>query len=146
MPRIDGHRQTDFLAAFEPAEQPAEPQHGSLDIAAELCATLALAIKDCPLSRAEIAARMSDLTGKTITEDTLNKWTSKAGENWRFPMEFAPAFEVATGSQSLMLLIARKRGVLIMTPKEGIDAEIGRAQREIRSMQRRLRQLIGGAA
>ena len=146
MARTNDHRQTDFLAAFEPAEQPIEPQFGSLDIAAELCAVLALSIKECPLSRAEVAARMSDLTGKTITEDMLNKWTSKSGEAWRFPLEFAPAFEVATGSQNLMLLIARKRGVLIMTPKEGRDAEIGRAQREIRAMQRRLRQLMGGAA
>lgn len=55
------------------------------------------------------------------------------------------AFEVATGSQALQLTLARKRGALIMTPKDGRDAEIGRAQRELKEAQKRLRALLGGA-
>lgn len=135
-------RQGDMLADYEVAQQPAQPGPGSLDMAAELCAALAGAIKAAPYSRAEIAARMSDLTGKTISEDMLNKWTSKAGESWRFPMEFAVAFEFATGSHDLMLLLARKRNVVIMTPKESRDAEIGRAQRELAEKRRYLRALM----
>ncbi|RJF94840.1 hypothetical protein D3874_03225 [Oleomonas cavernae] len=137
-------RQGSLLVEFEAVGQPPGPAEGSLDIAAELCAALARAIKDCPLSRAEIAARMSDLTGKAITEAMLNSWTSKAHDGWRFPFEFAPAFEVATGSQCLQLLLARKRGTLIMTPRDGRDAEIGRLQREIRADKQRLRDLLGG--
>lgn len=139
-------RQGSLLARFEAAEQPAGPVEGSLDVAAELCAALSRAIKDCPLSRAEIAARMADLTGKAITEAMLNSWTSKAHDGWRFPFEFAPAFEVATGSQCLQLLLARHRGTLVMTPRDGRDAEIGRIQRQNRDNARRLRELLGGGA
>ncbi|ODN71211.1 hypothetical protein [Methylobrevis pamukkalensis] len=131
--------------AYEAALQPEEPADGSLDLAAELCATLSQAIKDCPLSRAEIAARMSDLTGKPVSEDMLNQWTAKSATAWRFPFEFAPAFEVATASQVLQLLLARHRGTVVMTKREGRDAEIGRAQRELKEKQAQLRRLMGGA-
>ncbi len=149
MSRASRHRdprQGDLLADYEIAEQPAEPAPGSLDMAAELCAALAAAIKAAPYSRPEIAARMSDLTGKTISEDMLNKWTSKAGEGWRFPMEFAVAFEFATGTHDLMLLLARRRNVVIMTPKDSRDAEIGRMQRELAEKRRHLRALMEGRA
>ncbi|WP_333822818.1 hypothetical protein [Pinisolibacter sp.] len=144
MIRTDDPRQTSLLAAFEAVEQPDHPADGSLAMAPEVCAALARAIKDCPLSRAEIAARMSDLTGEAISEHMLNKWTSRSSDGWRFPFEYAAAFEVATGSQALQLLLARKRGALIMTPKDGRDAEIGRAQRELKEAQRRLHALLGG--
>lgn len=146
MPHPSDPRQTDFLADFELLEEPSTVPPGSLDIAPELCAALALAIKECPFSRAEIAARMSDLLAEPITEHMLNKWTSKASDKWRFPTEFVLAFEEATGSQAVIRLLARKRGLKLATPKEGRDAEIGRTQREIRAMQRRLRDLMGGAA
>lgn len=139
-------RQGDLLAGYEMTAQSEEPAPGSLDMAAELCATLAAAIKAAPYSRAEVAARMSDLTGKPISEDMLNKWTSKAGEGWRFPMEFAAAFEVATGTQDLMLLLARKRGVVVMTRKDSRDLEIGRRKRAIRQLQVDLRKLMDGEA
>ncbi len=138
-------RQTSLLDAFEALEQPDHPVDGSLAMAAEVCAVLAKAMKDCPLSRSEIAARMSDLVGEPISEHMLNKWTSRSAEGWRFPFEYAAAFEVATGSQALQLTLARKRGALIMTPKDGRDAEIGRAQRELKDAQKRLRNLLGGA-
>lgn len=144
MARAPDPRQTSLLDAFEPVEQPVEPTDGSLGMGAEVCAAIAKAIKDAPLSRAEIAARMSDLTGEQISEHMLNKWTSRSSEGWRFPFEYAAAFEFAVGSQCLQLLLARKRGALIMTPKDGRDAEIGRAQRELKEAQKRLRCLLGG--
>jgi hypothetical protein len=146
MPRTSDPRQVDFLDNFEVLEEPATIRPGSLDIAAELCAALAQAIKESPFSRPEIAARMSDALAEPITEHMLNKWTSKASEKWRFPTEYVLAFEEATGSQAIIRLLARKRGLKLATPKEGRDAEIGRTQREIRAMQRRLRELMGGAA
>jgi len=144
MTRSTDPRQTSLFDAFEALEQPDHPVDGSLDMGSEVCATLAKAIKECPLSRAEIAARMSDLTGEAISEHMLNKWTSRSSEGWRFPFEHAAAFEWATGSQALQLLLARKRGALIMTPKDGRDAAIGRAQRELKDVQKRLRELLGG--
>jgi len=135
----------DLLADCELVDEPRGPRPGSLAMAAEVCAVLAEAIKACPLSRAEIAARMGDLTGDEITLHSINKWTSKAGDKWRFPLEYAVAFEVATGSRAISQLIASRRGLRLMTPRQGRDAEIGRAQREIAEMQARLRSLLGGA-
>ena len=138
-------RQGDLLGRWAPAEQPVEPSEGSLDCGATLRAALARAIKDCPLSRAEIAERMSFTLGRPVSVAQLDSWTSPAHDAWRFPAEYAPAFEEATGSHCVQLVLARKRGTLVMTPRDGRDAAIGKAQRELKDAQRRLRELLGGA-
>ncbi|WP_341990330.1 hypothetical protein [Azorhizobium sp. AG788] len=144
MSRAPDPRQISLLDAFEQVEQPEHPAEGSLAMGPEVCATLARAIKECPLSRSEIAQRMSFLLNETISEHMLNKWTSRSSEGWRFPMEYGPAFEEATGTRALQLLFARKRGTLVMEPKDGRDAAVGRAQRELKEAQKRLRALLGG--
>lgn len=102
--------------------EPPAPAAGSLDYAAELCATLSAALKESPLSRAEVAARMSDLTGAAISEDMLNAWTSKSHDRHRFPFEYAAAFEVATSSSALQQLLTNKRGSLLLIGKQALDA------------------------
>ena len=65
---------------------------GSLAYGEELCGVLAQALKETPLSRSEIAARMSDLAAADISEATLNAWTARSKDRHRFPFEFAAAF------------------------------------------------------
>lgn len=121
--------------------EPPAPAAGTLDYATELCATLARALKHTPLSRAEVAARMSDLTGEAISEAMLNAWTAKSHDRHRFPFEFAAAFEEACGSADLQQLLARKRGSLVLIGKQARDARLGLIRRklaELRSEERTL--------
>jgi len=119
-----------------------EPAPGSLSYAAEVCAALARALKDTPLSRAEVAARMSDLTGEVITEPMLNAWTAKSHERHRFPIEFAAAFEVATDSTVLQHLLASKRGSLVLVGKQARDARLGLLRRKMAEMRAEERALM----
>ena len=120
----------------QPAESP-----GSLDISAQLCHTLSAALKAAPDDRFRVAAEMSRLTGQDITKFVLDTWTAESKERHRFPFEFAPAFEAATGSYALQQLLASKRGTTVMVGEEVIDAEIGRLLREETEARERRRSL-----
>ena len=124
---------------------PPAPTAGSLDYANELCATLSAALKECPLSRAEVAAKMSDLTGEEISLAMINAWTAPSHGRWRFPFEYAAAFEVATGTVTLQQLLAAKRGSLVLIGKQAHDARLGQIERQMERLKAERAALRRGA-
>lgn len=99
----------------------------SLNIAAELRAGIAQAIKECPKSRPQIAAEMTELlwgdaAGEEgeVTVHMLNAWTAPSRTEWRFPLEYLPAFVVATGGIAVLDRIATKCGCKILVGEEGL--------------------------
>lgn len=112
------------LDDFYLAPQPSAPVDGSLNFDAELRAVISQALKDCPDGRHVVAARMSELTGQDISVHMLNSWSAESKENHRFPFAFSAAFEVATGSQALQLLLARKRGSTVFVGPAAREAQI----------------------
>ena len=102
------------------------PVGGSLDYSRELCHVLAEAITRSGKSRYALAALMSELAGHDITKSMLDAWTAESKEPWRFPFEFAAAFEVACGCTSLQELLGRKRGSRILVGEDALHAELGR--------------------
>lgn len=131
--RTNDPRQLDLDDYYVVPKAP-EPAPGSLAFAPELCAVLSKALKDTPLSRAEVAAVMSDLTGEVITEPMLNAWTSKSHDRHRFPFEYAAAFEEATDSAELQQLLATKRGSLVLMGQQARDARLGLVRRKMAAL------------
>lgn len=132
------------LDLFEIPVAPA-PFGGSLDYASELCHVLADALKQTPLSRYQVAARMSELTGREITKAQLDAWTAESKEPWRFPFEYAAAFEAACESNCLQELLARKRGTRVLTGRDALLAEYGRikqAKQELTDREKKLEKLM----
>ncbi len=123
MPKHPDPRQPSFFDVPEPpATAPA-----SLNIAAELRAQLARAIKECPKSRPQIAAEMTELLwgdaagdAGEVTVHMLNAWTAPSREEWRFPLEFLPAFVAATGAVDVLDRIAAKCGCKILVGEEAL--------------------------
>lgn len=105
------------------------PVGGSLDYATELRYALSAALKNSPKSRYEIAARMSELTGHEISKSMLDAWTAESKTPWRFPFEYAAAFEAACDSTGLQELLARKRGCRVLVGEDALLAELGRIER-----------------
>ena len=85
-----------------------EPSPGSLNCEFEIRAEMVRAIKQSRLSREEIAERMSELIGRTISKEMLDAWTAESKRLHRPPAEFLPAFCVATGSDGPIRVQARK--------------------------------------
>ena len=108
------------------------PPHGSLDIDSELRAAVSEDIKACPLSRYQVAARMSELVGQEITESMLYTWTAESKEKHRFPCQFLPAFVIATGQRRAFETLARRSGLFALPGPEALRAEIQRLEEEIK--------------
>jgi len=123
------------------------PSHipGTLNLNLEVPGLLSVAIKDSNMDRDEIALHMSRLTGDHITEDMLNSWTAKSKTQWRFPLQYLPAFEVATSTHIVSHQIAEKCGGTFLVGADVLQARLGKrlAQKkqlegEIRSLQKRI--------
>lgn len=102
---------------------------GSLNYAVELRHVLSQALKESPKSRYEIAAKMSEQLGIEITKNQLDAWTAESRDQWRFPLEYAAAFEAACGCYRLTELLAAKRGCKVLIGEEALLAELGRLER-----------------
>ena len=120
---------------------PTSPMPGALNFNHVLRRLLSDLLKTCPLSREEVAARMSELTGDTITKHQLDSWTAESREGWRFPLEYLPAFEVAVETTGLIAWAASVRGGKILMGKEALDAEIGKLERLKEDAARKIKQL-----
>lgn len=142
-------RGTDTLTGdlFEvPAPPSALP--GSMGYSLAVRRLMSDAIKASPYNTAEIAARMSDLTGQTITEHQLHAWTAPSREAWRMPLEFVPAFEVAAESTTLTSWLASVRGGRLLLGRETLAAELGRLEHQREEAARhikRIKKIMGGA-
>lgn len=121
--------------------RPVNPQPASLDHARELRHLLSDALKKTIKSRFEVASRMSELTGHDISKAMLDAWTAESREAWRFPFEYATAFEIACGTYCLTEFQARKRGCKVYAGDEVRQAEIGRIESQMEELSTKLKAL-----
>lgn len=132
------------------------PRPGSMQFGAELRSALARAIKECPKSRAVVAAEMTDLVfgdgageGNQVTVAMLDSWTAPSREAWRFPLEFFPAFVAATAAHWLLDLVAGKCGCRILIGDEAALADLAALRvrgEETRRAENELRKRIDPSA
>ena len=122
--------------AQELASQTPTPPHGSLDVDAELRHAISEDIKKCPMSRYQVAARISELVGHEITAGMLNNWTAEAHEMHRFPCQYLPAFVVATGGRKAFECLSRRAGLFALPGPEALRAEIGKLDEQIEGLKR----------
>jgi len=108
---------------------------GSFDIDRQFRAAISEALKHCPLSRWQVAARMSELTGGEITKVMLDSWTAESKELHRFPAIFLPAFCEAAGRSEPLKMMGRLVGVFILPGPEALRAEIQRIEEDINKKQ-----------
>jgi hypothetical protein len=114
---------------------------GALDFGLAVRRLLSDAIKASPLNAAQIAARMSELVGTTITEHQLHAWTAPSREGWRFPLEFLPAFEAAAETHTITAWLADTRGGRLLIGREALNAELGRLERMRDEAGKKIKQL-----
>ncbi len=107
---------------------PVAPLAGGLDLDAAIRAALCDAIKHSDHDRHGVAAEMSRLTGRHITKAMLDAYTGESRDDHNFPLRYAVAFEVATGSYGLTQLLARQRGCKVLVGEEALLAELGRLE------------------
>jgi hypothetical protein len=150
----------DWLQQATAAATPAQshPQ-GSLDIDKELKLAMTQDIKHATddtsreLSRAEVAARMTDLVGDEISLSMINNWTATSHPHG-MPAKHLPAFVIATGGQRRAFeVLSRHAGLFALPGPEALRAEIQRIDEDLKKLrcekQKRelfLREINGGGS
>lgn len=109
-------------AQEEPATDLA--REGGANIQERLRVALCAAIKQCPLSRWEIAGQMSHLLGHEISKYSLDAWTAESKDGHRFPAEYLPAFCQVTGDRRPITILAEVGGMFAMPGPQALRAEI----------------------
>lgn len=125
---------------------PVAPVPGALAFGPALRGLLSSLLKRSPMTRNEIAARMSDLTGDTITKHQLDAWTAESREGWRFPLEYMPALEEALQTHEIGAWLADLRGARLSIGREALEAQLGRVAQmrdELARQERQLKKLLG---
>jgi hypothetical protein len=87
---------------------------------------LVAAIRQCGKSRAQIADEMSQLTATEVTVRRLNAFTAESREDYRFPIELARAFCMATGNYELLFGLVVRSGLHVISDTELELLELGR--------------------
>ncbi len=124
----------DILKNYQ-EESTIERPAGSFDIDRQFREAISQALKNCPLSRWQVAAHMSELTGCDITKAMLDSWTAESKEGHRFPAIFLPAFCEAVGCSEPIRLLGKLVGVFVLPGPEALRAEIQRIEEDINRKQ-----------
>lgn len=93
------------------------------DINDEVRKLLRKAIKNSPMSREQIAEKLTEIAGFKVTVNNLNDWCASSKSKVRFPLAALPAFCEIVGSDKLALLA--------MPEKLRENAKLGEALRPI---------------
>lgn len=124
----------DILKNYQEENQDSRPA-GSFDIDRQFRELISQALKNCPLSRWQVAARMSELTGQEITKAMLDSWTAESKEGHRFPAIYLPAFCESVGDSEPLRMLGKLVGVFVLPGPEALRAEIQRIEEEINRKQ-----------
>lgn len=99
---------------------------GSLAWDDKLRALIAGAIKRSSLSRAQLADRMMELAGETITIHQIDSWTAPSKAGHRFPLALLPAMSAALNDMEILRELVAMVGGRLATREDLAYAEIGR--------------------
>lgn len=131
--RIDNPKQQslfDLLVETQAQIAFAENDEGSLDLRDPLRKCICMAIKQCSLSRYEIAGKISHLLGVDVSKTTIDAWTAESKEGHRMPAEYLPAFCAVTGDLTPIRIIAELAGMFALPGPDALRSEIRKLEEE----------------
>lgn len=111
---------------IEARERNMDIDPGSMNISVQLRNELSEGLKLSLLSRHQVAARMSELTGVEITKSQLDSWTAESKEYHRFPAEYLPAFCFVTGYKKPLMTMAKMMQCYLLESEDALHAELGK--------------------
>ena len=103
---------------------------------------LTQALAGCGMSREEVAAEMTRLTGEPISRNHIDNWCSEAKREWRFPLELATAFCRITGDYGLVEAVLDGTGLGLADERTMKAAEYGRLLAEEKKRAVKKRELL----
>ncbi|WP_244273485.1 hypothetical protein [Pseudovibrio sp. POLY-S9] len=113
-----------------------------MDFSAKLKRAMSDALKECPYSREDVAARMGTILGlPKFSKGMLDKYTSESSEAHQISLLRFKAFVKATGCNWLWQLVVEDDGLTLMQGEEARFAQIGVLKQKIIKDQQILKDL-----
>jgi len=138
MPRRTRDDRTGDLFAYP---RPAVQQPGAYDYRDVVSHLVSEILEEADVNRFEVAARVSQLTGREISKYMLDAYSAESREGHNFPFSLAPALEAACRTYRLTHWLVDIRGGELLVGREALDAELGRIEKQKETLNRRARQL-----
>ena len=126
MGKNQNHNQLSLLDLLKDL-RPQISDSASFNIDLQLREAISRAIKECPHSRYQIAARMSELLGVEITKSMLDSWTAESKEGtYRFPACYLPAFCKALGNIEPLRIMADLLECYVIEGEDALLTQLGK--------------------
>lgn len=111
--------------------RPKTAEFSSFNIDLLLRETIALAIKESPLSRFQIAAKMSEALGVEVSKTMIDSWTAESREGInRFPACYLPAFCHVVESIEPLRVLADLVGSVVVQGEDALHMELSKVEAE----------------
>ena len=128
--------------------RPKNSGFSSFNIDLLLRETISQAIKESPLSRFQIAARMSEILGLEVSKSMIDSWTAESREGInRFPACDLPAFCQTVGSIEPLRVLADLLGCVVVEGEEALLIElskVGVEKERLFKRERAIKTILGG--
>jgi hypothetical protein len=99
-------------------------------------------LRNCQLSREEIADEMTRLCSEKITVTHIANWTAESKNGWRMPLEYAAAFYVVTGDPGVVKASLAGSGIGVLDDEDYALFELGKIVAEERLRNKKKRQVM----
>jgi hypothetical protein len=137
--RIDIGQLNIFDLIKEISKKQSQSSSSSISEKSSVDATLRSIISDSlkhsPLSRWEVAGKMSEILGTEITKSQIDSWSAESKDGHRFPLIYIDAFCRASGDKSLIHYICRLCGGYFIEGQDTLKLELGRIQEKREEIQ-----------
>lgn len=116
----------EYIREIDARRRETADTEGTLNIRERLRISLNRAIKNCGLSRAQIAGEMSHLLGVDVTKSQIDSWTAESKADYRIPAEYLPAFCRVTDTTEPIEILTQAAGMFSMPGPDALRSEIQR--------------------
>jgi len=127
----------DLLTWEPPAVRFDEPLVRAHTLNARFARAISLTLKECGLSREEVAERMSDWLGETVSRNMLDAYASEARESHQINLPRFAALIHATEDYRLLSLLPETFGFSVMPREYEEIVELWRLEETEREIARR---------
>lgn len=100
----------------------------AIDFRVRLAKAISKALKECPKSRAQIAAEASEILGDPFSENMLNNYASPGHDGHDISLTRFKAIARVTGQSWLWEVALEGEGLTLLEGKEAIFAQYGHAK------------------
>lgn len=112
-------------------------------VAPRLCKAIADAIKASSRSRFDVAGLLSEMLGRNISKNILDRWLGEASADYRIPAEAIIPLCRILGTHGPLVVLTQALGCELLGPNEARELKILKLRLQQREISEQLRLLEG---